>query len=113
MVHLLPDGPGNFQYIFQIGAAVFIGWRSYCTEDDLHLVKARFQFRCEMEPAGVPVSLYHIFKTGFVNGDDAPVQVFDFFRIDIDAINFRAHFGEAGSAHQADISCPYNRDFHN
>ena len=110
--HVAANGTGYFEHIFQVGAAIFVGRSTYSTEEDFDLVQAFCQIGCEMETAGLLVTVDHLFKTGFVDRDDTLFQVCDLFGIYIDAENFGSHFCKTSTGDKSHITCPDDSYFH-
>ena len=59
-----------------------------------------------MEPAGFDISSYKFFQAGFINGNLAFEEAFDFFRIYVHAGDIDSHFGKAGSRYETHVACP-------
>ena len=110
--HVATDGTGYFQHILQVGTAIFVGRSTYGTEEDFDLVQAFRQIGCEMETAGLLVTVNHLFKTRLVDRNDTLLQVCDLFGIYVDAENFGSHFCETCTGDKSHITCPHYSYFH-
>ena len=103
---------GNFEDILQVGRTVFVGRGAHGREDDVDLVDTLGQVGGESEPPGLNVAADHPVQPGLVNGDFSGEQGGDFVLVLVDAGDVRAHFGEACTRHQADVSGTYDCDIH-
>ena len=106
------EGAGDLQNIAQIGRSVFVGRCSDCRKDHLDLIEARAQIGREVEASGFDVAAHEFAQSGFVDGNFAGEQPFDFLAVDIDACNVDACFSKAGSGDEPDVTGSNDGDIH-
>ncbi len=88
------------------------GGGAHGREDDVDLVDTLGQVGGETEPPGLDVAADHPVQSRLVNGDFSGEQGGDFVLVLVDAGDVRAHFGEACSRHQTDVTGSYDCDIH-
>ncbi len=113
IAQIVGNGVSYFKNIFQIGTTIFVGWRAYRNEYDIHRVKNRRQIGSKMQTLSLDISQHNGFQAGLVNRNNALFQSFDFFFVDIHTSNIYTHFGKTSSRNQTDITCSDNCYIHN
>ena len=110
--YIAPYCTGHFQNILQIGTAIFIRRRTYCTEQNFHFIQTFGKICRKMQSPGLLVTMNHFFQPGFINGYDAFLQILNLLGVYVYAKNFGSHFSETGSCYQAYIACTNYCYFH-
>ena len=112
MRHGRSDLVRHVEDVAQVGAAVLVGRRPHGAEHGLGLVETRRQFGSEVQTALADVARDHFLKAGLIDGDDALLQLVDFFLVDVDTGHFDAHLGKAGTGDETYVSRSDDRYFH-
>jgi hypothetical protein len=82
---VLADGAGHGQNVFEIGRPVLVGRCAHGDELQHAVLDALGRRGGELQAIGFDIALDERVEPGFVDGDDALLQPFDLFRVDVHA----------------------------
>ena len=108
----LADAAGHGQHVFQVGAAVFVGWCAHGDEDHLAVGDGVGGIGGETQAAFGVVGFHHGFQTGFVDRHDALVEAVDLGGINIHAADVVADFRQTGAGDEADVAGSKDGEVH-
>ena len=107
-----PDRARDFQHVREIGAAIFVGWRTDRDEHDLRVRHRRFGIGRETQASALAVGAHQRLEARLVDRNFAALEARDLVDVDVDADHVVADFGKTGSGHETDVAGAKDRHAH-